>query len=266
MDYMGADLSKVDLLIQYSLLVAGEEDDFMDRDLGPIHLLKYVYLADLAHAERKHGQTFTGIDWQFYKFGPWSQVVHERIDPALIAVNAYKKTFESSYEGKDEWFRWSLSNEQLKEEKERQLPISIISRLKRDIHKYGKDTPGLLDHVYRTPPMLNAAPMELLDFRTAIPLATESEEVETKNSTLSNKKKKLLKQRMSALRDANKKRAKQRKKLINPVTSQRYDEVYDNGVKWLNNLAGEEFTDKEVKASFSDEVWKSSTRRRDELP
>jgi hypothetical protein len=45
----------------------------------------YVYLADLAYAEANRGKTFTGIDWQFYKFGPWSQTVNDRIEPALVA-------------------------------------------------------------------------------------------------------------------------------------------------------------------------------------
>ncbi len=52
--------SRVDLLLQYALLVAGEQDEFLDRQLGPIHLIKYVYLADLFHAKRNNGVTFTG--------------------------------------------------------------------------------------------------------------------------------------------------------------------------------------------------------------
>ena len=47
--------SKIDLLIQYAMLIAGQEDEYFDRRLGPIHLIKYVYLADLAYAERKCG-------------------------------------------------------------------------------------------------------------------------------------------------------------------------------------------------------------------
>ena len=54
------DLKKVDKIIQYALAVAANED-FCNRDLGPIHLVKYVYLADLAYAERNKGETFTGI-------------------------------------------------------------------------------------------------------------------------------------------------------------------------------------------------------------
>ena len=47
--------NKIDLLIQYAFLVAGQEDEYLDRRLGPIHLIKYVYLADLAYAERNCG-------------------------------------------------------------------------------------------------------------------------------------------------------------------------------------------------------------------
>ena len=81
--------SKIDLLIQYAILIAGQEDEYLDRRLGPIHLIKYVYLADLAYAERNCGETFTEIAWQFYKFGPWSQAVNERIKPALAAIETW---------------------------------------------------------------------------------------------------------------------------------------------------------------------------------
>ena len=38
--------SKIDLLIQYAILIAGQEDEYLDRQLGPIHLIKYVYLEE----------------------------------------------------------------------------------------------------------------------------------------------------------------------------------------------------------------------------
>ena len=44
------DIQKIDLLLQYALAVASEEDDFKNQRLGAIHLIKYVYLADLAYA------------------------------------------------------------------------------------------------------------------------------------------------------------------------------------------------------------------------
>ena len=41
------DVEKVDLLLKYILAAAGQED-CGDREVGPIHLKKNVYLADLA--------------------------------------------------------------------------------------------------------------------------------------------------------------------------------------------------------------------------
>jgi len=47
------DIKRVDLLLKYILTAAGQED-LGQQELGPIHLIKYVYLADLIFAE-KHG-------------------------------------------------------------------------------------------------------------------------------------------------------------------------------------------------------------------
>ena len=47
---MPLNLENKGLVVQFALLTAGEEDQQHERQLGPIHLLKYVYLADLAYA------------------------------------------------------------------------------------------------------------------------------------------------------------------------------------------------------------------------
>ncbi|WP_146155287.1 hypothetical protein [Enhygromyxa salina] len=66
------DAKKVDLLVTCAVSAA-ELQEYPNDCLGPIHVLKYIYLADLAHAEQ-HGETFTGANWQFYNFGPWGQL------------------------------------------------------------------------------------------------------------------------------------------------------------------------------------------------
>lgn len=260
---MPFDLNRVDLLLQYALLVAGEEDEYIDRQLGPIHLIKYVYLADLAYARRNEGKTFTGINWQFYKFGPWSQAVNERIEPALLAIGADKKTFPSNYEDRDDWVRWSLRDERILEEKERILPTSITMHLKRDVHKFGKDTPGLLDYVYSTKPMLSAAPNDYLDF--SLTAEGESNTVDDPQrlriDNLSEKKRKKLKERMRALQEKHKSRGPKALRLVNPVKNPRYDEIYEEGIAWLDDLAGQKLTPGEKVAEFTDEVWESSTRK-----
>ena len=260
---MPPNTSLIDMLVQYALLVAGEEDEFFDRQLGPIHLIKYVYLADLAYAKRNSGVTFTGVDWRFYKFGPWSQTVNERIEPALRAIGAEKQTFQSDYDDKDDWFRWHLRNDHLLREKERQLPASITMRLKHEIHKYRKDTPSLLDYVYRTEPMLAAAPNEYLDFSVSVEdiLETESESQQLRMDSLSNKKRKRFKEGMRQLREKQKSREPRKTKLVNPVKKPLPDEVYEEGIAWVDDLAGPQLTAGNKVVEFSDEAWKSPARK-----
>lgn len=257
----------VDLVIQFSLLVAGEEDDSFSRQLGPIHIIKYVYLADLSYAKRNTGESFTGIDWQFYNFGPWSSAVHARIEPALNAIHASKYEFPSDY-GKDDWVRWSLHDGRLLEEKRRILPPAITTNLSNYIHKFGKDTPSLLDFVYKTKPMLSAAPNEYLDLSLEVSntQATEAISPSLRMESLSNKKKKELQHKMASLRELHKQRKSDVPKLINPVPNPRYDEVYHNGVNWLESLVGEQLSPGEVTVEFSTDVWKSTTRKGEDVP
>jgi hypothetical protein len=255
---MQPDISRVDLVIQYALLLAGEQDHPFDRELGPIHLIKYVYLADLAHARRYDGATFTGIDWQFYNFGPWSATVHERIEPALASLGASRRQMESEYEEKKDWFRWSLRNDDLLAEREGRLPASVAMSLRQCVRKYGKDTTSLLHYVYSTAPMLAAAPKERLDF--ALESAAKLRPLEKPDEN-SDKKTARLRQAMERVQAAAQARKNPRPKLINPVSSPRYDQVYEQGLKWLDGLAGDPPEPGQKLAQFSDDVWKSSTRK-----
>ncbi len=259
---MAADTQKIDLVIQYALLVAGEEDNSFDQQLGPIHLIKYVYLADLFYASRNKGEIFTGVDWLFYNFGPWSQVVHSRINPALNAVIANKRTFESDY-GESDWERWTLRNEHLLDDKRRSLPSSITLRLQRDIHKYLKDLPSLLDYVYKTEPMLNAAPGEVLNFCFACEKsnAANAASGELKMQSISKKKQKKFKEKMAVLRDEFQKRKDNKTKLHAPVENPRHDEIFLRGVQWLEESTGEAFSNISITVNFSPTVWKSKTRK-----
>ena len=260
---MPSDTSKIDQIIQYSLLAAGDKDNSYDRQLGPIHLIKYVYLADLSYARSNNGNSYTGINWQFYKFGPWSQTVNSRIEPALLAIHANKSQFPSDYEDKEDWVRWELRNDSLLNEKQRALPPVITRNLRQDIRTFGKDTPSLLDYVYKTKPMLSAAPNEYLDLSLVIedkPLKSEDQQ-SLRMDSLSNKKKKEFSQKMADLRKQHQQRKSTKPKLINPVKNPRYDKVYEEGVAWLESLSGDQFSAGEFSAEFSGEVWKSSTRK-----
>ena len=90
------DLNNVDLLIRYIMVTAGHEDPG-SRQLGPIHILKYIYLADLAFATGHQGETFTGLPWMFYKFGPWAMEAHQRIAPVVKSMGAEERVYPSKH-------------------------------------------------------------------------------------------------------------------------------------------------------------------------
>ncbi|MDH4126212.1 MAG: Panacea domain-containing protein [Gammaproteobacteria bacterium] len=280
---MSLDANHTDLVIQYALLLAGEEEDQFDRQLGPIHLVKYVFLADLAYAKRFEGSSFTGARWRFHNFGPWDAEVFNRIEPAANAIRAQVLKFDSNY-GDDDWVRYRLRDSDKLRELEKQIPTPIKLLLPRHVHKFLGDTPSLLDFVYKTEPMIIAAPKEDLDFSivakpklgrdersqarfkrstTVPPGQHESDTAQLKHERLSNKKKKRFHERVRELH------VKQvvKPKLINPVKSPRYDDIYKQGVAWLEELAGSpELEPGELTAEFSNDVWKSASRKGQDVP
>ena len=160
---------RIDLLFQYALARAARADDFRWRELGPIHLLKYAYLADLEHAARHSGATHTGIEWHFHHFGPWSLAAHDRIEPALVRAGAVEKHLSSAY-GNDH-LRYLLDAQQadrFEEALTAELPHSVTRAITTAVHDHGSDTAGLLRHVYLTAPMLAARPGQVLHFTSAI--------------------------------------------------------------------------------------------------
>lgn len=264
---MASNTANLDLVLQYALLVAGESDEHFDRQLGPIHLIKYVYLGDVAFAERHHGETFTGIEWKFYKFGPWSQAVNERIPVALAAIGADSKVFPSDYEGKEDWLRWSIRDDGLLATREHQLPPEIAMSLRKDIRRFGKDTPSLLDYVYKTAPMLAAAPNELLDFSIArVAPKQPQRELVLKMDSVSAKRKKVFKERMRTLQEKIESSTHDRSALVNPIKSPPSEDLFQKVTDWLDGLAGEQLAQKQVTAEFSSDVWKSNARKGEDVP
>ncbi len=156
------DTAKIDLILKYIFAAAGQED-FGNQELGPIHLVKYVYLADLAFADTHEGETLTGTEWQFYHYGPWSSAVYSRIQTVAQDVNATERKITSNkYES--DFVRWKLEDDELYESLQSLLPFEVRHAIRDAVHEFGDDTTGLLHHVYTTWPMLQAAPLERLSF------------------------------------------------------------------------------------------------------
>lgn len=257
------DARKVDLIIQYALAVAGEADDFKDRELGPIHLVKFVYLADLAHAQEAGGLTFTEADWKFHHFGPWSVEVFQRLPVAARGIAAEECRFPSKFKEEDA-VRWRARGEDLLGRLDSLLPRSVTSSLRREVRAYGNDTSALLHYVYRTSPMLKAAPGQALDFRTAAEddLARSAVPEQEGFPPISKTKAKNLK----ALVQRRREEQRQAKALVIPDPLPRYDEVFARGQEWLDGLAGPPIEPESGRLHFSESVWKSSARGEPELP
>lgn len=258
---------RVDLLIQYALAVAAEEDHPYDRELRPIHLIKYCYLADLAYARDHQGQSYTGTSWQFYHYGPWSRDLFLRVDPAARELGAEEKRFSTARQ--EDAVSWSLKRGKLRpEELEAEIPPDAANAIKRAVHEFGSDTVSLLHHVYTTEPMLNAAPGERLDLAKAeiqVSPAPAAPEPETSlrpphlSKTAIKKLRKGVHGRLQAIKE---------RRLSNPTppAPPPYDDIFFQGQEWLDSLAGEELIEDEGRVSFAESIWKSGGRREPKLP
>lgn len=228
-----------DLLIECALLCAGEEDDWSSRELGQIHILKYVYLGDLAYAKQNEGRTFSEAGWRFFHFGPWCAEVQNRIRPAVQHAEAIVKTYSSAQEKDIE--RYVLRNRPLLQDIERQLPLMVFLAIKRAVHRFSNDTPRLLHYVYQTPPMLNAAPREALNFRYAVPEDTASEEMSAppeEKISVKEQKRRHAKLEDKRVRFADRVRQIREREPASPKRLPRYDDTFFEGIEWLDSLAG----------------------------
>ncbi len=253
------DHNKIDNLLQFILLEAGRDEDFKSRSLGEIHLIKYVYLADLKFAEENNGQTYTGLPWRFHHFGPWETSLWEKIDPALKKINAEKQELSSDKYGN--FVRWQLSDDVLYEEKRKNLPFIIKVTLPKYIQEFCNYTPELLHFVYATYPMLKAAPEDVLDFMPSIqtPIIEPKDKVIEPKLTPRQIKKR--KEKILAFKSYIKKQFENKKDSNDEVeVIPNYDETFFEGLAWLDSLAGEKIKPIQADAVISDNVWKSKAR------
>ena len=144
------------------------------------------------------------------------------------------------------------------------IPPLISAHIKRDVHTFKNDTPSLLEHVYATKPLLFAAPGDFLDFSI---VAKQNFETLDKPipaiDKLSASKRQLLKKRSKAAQKRiNENFISRRKSFVSGRYKPKYDDVYYEGVDWLDSLAGSEMPiDEELTVVFSDDVWNSEARR-----
>ena len=264
------DHPRIDPVFQYALVRAALADDLRWRELGPIHLLKYAYLADLAYAARHGGQTYTGIDWRFHHFGPWSLAAYERIEPAVVGSGAVEKHFSSAY--RDDHVRYFLETEHAERFETTLaavLPFSVTRAINKAVHEHGSDTAGLLRDVYLTAPMLAARPGEILDFTSAIVPAEPSPSPEPQPRVrLAKAERRRRAERMEAGRQKIRQLIAERRsaRVAAPGPPPRYDSVFVAGVEALDRQAGDSPKAGSGTLLFDDSVWSSSQRRDPEVP
>ncbi len=220
----------VEAVLGHALAIAAQADSSRDRELGPIHLLKYLYLADLTYAEKHSGEPYSGTRWRFYKFGPWATEAFLAIEPSMAALGASRRSFASQY--REDNVRWSLpGRRESLEPRESRLPTEVALAVAGAVRRFGSDTSALLHHVYQTRPMLCAAPGEPLDLTPLEP----SDAGEIPQPSVSAVK--LSKTKVKKLRAAVQERLAQRRAarpLVEPSPPPRYDAVFAAGAEWLD--------------------------------
>lgn len=262
------DRARLDSIYQHILALAALSEDFRAHTLGPIHLLKYAYLADLAHAEHEGGSTFSGTDWRFHHFGPWSNDAFERVAPATNAVSAKEFRFASQYA--DDFVRYRLERqdaEEIAQRFERELPFFLTSAISRAVAEHGSDTADLLRHVYLTKPMLGARPGEYLDFSVVARERGGPTKTLAETPAITSREKR---RRAAVVESA---RAEIRKRLafantqrLPPSPPPRYDAVFYEGTAALDRLAGEPIRPSTGQLEVGESMWESSLRREPEIP
>lgn len=138
--------------IMYFLKRAEEEDYFL---VGKVRITKLLYLLDLEYY-RDHNTTFTGFNWIFYKYGPYTS----EIDVVLASAGIYLE---------EEVISSEKSIKRLKISEPEEI-YSVDSTLENYLYRIWTDwgmesLPKLLDFVYfETEPMIYARRGEPLDF------------------------------------------------------------------------------------------------------
>lgn len=261
-----SDLSRLNAVYQYTAAVAALAES--PQRLGPIHLLKYAYLADLAHAARQAGNPYCGVEWRFHHFGPWSQEAFDAIGPALHGIAAREDRHTSRYES--DVVRYGLDRheaEAIAGRGDQNLPPAVSHAITRAVREHGSDTADLLRHVYLTPPMLSARPGDRLDFSTAatpVPVTPTP----TPPARLSVQKKRRRKAVVDSARAEMRRRlARSRSRRVAPQPPPRYDAVFHEATAQLDRMAGDPLAPVTGEVTFDDSVWHASQRRDDpDLP
>lgn len=254
---------------QYTLLLAAE-GDWDERELSPIHLLKYAYLADLTYAIYNGGKTFTETNWTFHNFGPWSNGAYQIIENAVTEIGAEKRTFSGDFAKEGVRYKLNYASDDLHRkvrEVQENLPLELRGILQKSVRQFKSNTQMLLHAVYATIPMINAAPGEVLDFQSvvqdppAIYQAQEEGVFVPLMDRLSNKKRKQIPQRVKQYREQLHERFEAKKTRAASAYAVKIDHDDEAVLNWVDSLSGGYLPSEPMTVSFDQNVWKSDSRK-----
>tara|TARA_R110001592_G_scaffold6045_22_gene32894 strand:+ start:1091 stop:1804 length:714 start_codon:yes stop_codon:yes gene_type:complete len=154
------DITKVTTLVQ-ALLNIAQEQGF--NGLTITSLTKLIYLADVYYARKNNGETYSGTEWKFHHFGPYSYQLSEYIENKIPNVRV--ETGETHNQGHS--FKLIKLSDYSKTStmQDTQLGIGITSTLQSNVKSFSGSLNSLLEYVYfHTEPMKGATPGDKLDF------------------------------------------------------------------------------------------------------
>jgi hypothetical protein len=266
---MAVDNARIESVVAYALAVArcAHDEVRSDQELAEIHLVKYVYLADLAAAEAT-GDTYTGTAWQFFHFGPWAPEVSDALDAAADRAGADARApGERSRDA--EARRWRIADYEaavaLRDRLDRVLPSVVSAAVRTGVRRFGSATSELLHYVYGTGPMLRAAPRDVLVFSRS----TETEPLPSPDSgaptaalrpKAAKRRAKRLEQAKERFRAKARERIDARAALAAQQPPPRFDGVFDEGLRRLDALAGASLEGRSGTLEFEPSVWTSAAR------
>lgn len=261
---------RVTQIIRFALAKAGRED-FGYGDLGVIHLLKLLYLADFAFAQAHKGETFTGIDWYFHHFGPWNKDAWSHAIAVLDSPEIEPITrFAGGFEKKTFRFRDSQDGDEIFIQIDELLPKEVSRTVGAAVHEYGSDTKRLLHHVYTTPPMRATVPgarIDFMEFATEVGGIVPLPKIEAPN--ISKTQQKRIEDGKARLRESIAAKAAQKQKArVNPYPPLNEEEAgaLEEITRILSEDEDQAPTELHGAMTFSPEFWQSDFRREHGLP
>lgn len=248
---------RLQALYEYILARANGAEDYRERDLGPIHLLKYAYLADVEWAKR-HPESWTGVQWMFHHFGPWSVQAWEQIATTMKTIGATVRVVEHS-KADDDGIRYRSQDVEPDSRLAREIPAEIRLSINQAVKRHGNDLAQLLHTVYVTPPMVHAAPGEPLDLKHSWREPQTRQALATPEPKTAKQRKRETERRRAFSEDIRARLAERNAARVHQGRVPRYDDIFRSGTDWLNGQDAVNVSGAGTVRVGAD-IWKSETR------